>query len=92
MPLLFALLSRVASSIRQRLRRSTMTQKEKIELIGKENAIDTHDAFGKYLVLNEILKSMGEEKANKFMEDTLMMLDDEVNDLFISYGFTEDVA
>lgn len=69
-----------------------MTQKEKIALIGKENAIDTHDAFGKYLLLNDILKNMGEEKANKFMEDTLMMLDDEVNELFKAYGFEEEVA
>lgn len=67
-----------------------MTQEEKIQIIGKENAIDTHDSFGKLLLLNEIFKSIGEEKANKFMEYTLMMLDDEINDLFKSYGYTEE--
>ena len=67
-----------------------MTQKEKIALIGKHNDIQTHDAFGKYLVLNDILKNMGEEKANKFMEDTLMMLDLEIDDLFSAYGFEDN--
>ncbi len=59
-----------------------ITTKEKIVLIGKENEIDTTDAFGKYLLLDNVLRSMSEEEANKFMEDTLSMLDDEIDALY----------
>ncbi len=59
-----------------------MTLTEKIAVIGRENAIDPKDAFGKYLLLDNILKSMGEEKANEFMKDTLSILEDEICNLF----------
>lgn len=68
-----------------------MTQQEKIQIIGLENAIDTKDAFGKFLLLDVILRSMGDEKAEKFMADTLMMLDDEINELFKAYGYEEEL-
>ncbi len=58
------------------------TTKEKINILARFHAISTDDAFGKYLLLDNILRSMGEEEANKFMEDTLSMLDDEIDVLY----------
>ena len=69
-----------------------ITTDEKIALLGKDNAIDTSDAFGKYLLLSNFLSSMGEEKANKFMEDTLSMLEDEIDEAFDKLGFDEETA
>jgi len=52
---------------------------EKLDLIALDNGIDnTTDSYGKLLLLQAILSSMGEEEANRFMTDTLMMLDDEI--------------
>ena len=52
---------------------------EKLDLIALDNGIDsTADSYGKTLLLQAILKSMSEDEANKFMADTLMMLDDEI--------------
>jgi len=52
---------------------------DKLDLIALNNGIDnTADSYGKSLLLQAILKSMSKDEANKFMSDTLMMLDDEV--------------
>jgi len=52
---------------------------EKLDLIALDNGIDnTTDSYGKLLLLQAILNSMGEDAANRFMDDTLMMLDDEI--------------
>ena len=59
-----------------------MTHKEMIDYIGSYHEIDTRDSFGKYLILNEVLTYMGEDEAAKFMDDTLMILEDEVSSLF----------
>ena len=59
-----------------------MTQEEKIKALGKYREIDTKDSFGKYLLLNDILNFMGASEADKFMADTLMMLDDEINEMY----------
>jgi len=52
---------------------------EKLNDIAEQAGIDTIDDFyGKALVMIEVLKSMSKKEANKFMGDTLMMLDDEI--------------
>ncbi|BAF73355.1 hypothetical protein [Sulfurovum sp. NBC37-1] len=52
---------------------------KKLDLIALDNGIEnTGDAYGKTLLLQAILNSMSEEEANSFMNDTLMMLDDEI--------------
>jgi len=51
----------------------------KLNDIAEQAGIDNIDDFyGKALVMIEVLKSMSEKEANKFMGDTLMMLDDEM--------------
>ena len=51
---------------------------DKLDLIALDNGIEnTADSYGKTLLLQAILNSMSEEEANTFMNDTLMMLDDE---------------
>ena len=58
----------------------------KLQAIAKENGIDDiSDAYGKTLLLQAILKSMDEAEANQFMDDTLMMLDDEINSYQIDW-------
>ena len=59
-----------------------ITTAEKIALLGKEYAIDTKDYYGKWLILNTVLCHMSASEADKFMTDSLSMLDNEIDVLF----------